>query len=206
MGEAAGEEAKKALRIAATDGDGPSTRVSVAPAEQQRPAPLLPAAAAGVATGGSVSVQRCGEDDDGDGEKVERFYALIANIRALRGLCSAGESGGGSAAGRGRKRAREAEAPWRPAFRMEDFEEEVSQVTADARCAVKNRGATSGGGARRPAAARARAAAADHEEDEYEHEVAEARVRGRGSARKEARPPRRSAGVTRADLDLAKLG
>ncbi|PAN19937.1 hypothetical protein PAHAL_3G308700 [Panicum hallii] len=177
MGEAAGEEAKKALRIAATDGDGASTRVSVAPAEQQCPPPLLPAAAAGVAGGGSVSVQRCGEDDDGDGdgEKVERFYALIANIRALRGLCSAGESGGGSAAGRGRKREREAEAPWRPAFRMEDFEEEVSQVTANARSAVKNRGATGGGGARLPAAARARAAAADHEEDEHEHEVAEAR-------------------------------
>ncbi|KAG2619739.1 hypothetical protein PVAP13_3NG132803 [Panicum virgatum] len=79
---------------------------------------------------------RCGED--ADDEKVERFYKLLANIRALRGLCSAGESG--SAAGRGRKRAREAEAPWRPAFRMEDFEE-VGQVPADAQCAVKNRGA-----------------------------------------------------------------
>ncbi|RLN28551.1 hypothetical protein C2845_PM05G23320 [Panicum miliaceum] len=163
MGDAAGAEAKKALRIAAMDGDGASTRASVAPAEQQRPAPLLSAAA------GSVSVQRCGDDDDDDDdEKVERFYALLANIRALRGLCNAGESG--SAGGRGRKRAREAEAPWRPAFRMEDFEEEVSQsqITAEARCAVKNRG-TSGAGvvARRPAAARARAAAADHEEDEH---------------------------------------
>jgi len=164
MGDA-GEETKKAMRIAAMDGDGASARVPVAAAEQQRQAPLLLPAAGG----GSGVVQGCGagDDDAADDEKVERFYALLANIRALRGLCSAGESGS-AAAGRGRKRAREAEAPWRPAFRMEDFEEEVSQsqATADAR---------SGAGvvARPPAAARARAAAVDREELE-DSEVAEA--------------------------------
>jgi len=162
MGDA-GEETKKAMRIAAMDGDGASAaRASVPPAEQQRQEPLLLPAAGG----GSGAVQGCGAGDADDDEKVERFYALLANIRALRGLCSAGESGS-AAAGRGRKRAREAEAPWRPAFRMEDFEEvSQSQATADAR---------SGAGvvARPPAAARARAAAVDPEELE-DSEVAEA--------------------------------
>uniref|UniRef100_A0A0A9BKP9 NRR repressor homolog 1 n=1 Tax=Arundo donax TaxID=35708 RepID=A0A0A9BKP9_ARUDO len=81
--------------------------------------------------GGAAAVESGAEDDD---EEVERFYALLDNIRALRGMYRAGavagaviERGGSAgAAGRGRKRAREAdEPPWMPAFRMEDFEEVV---------------------------------------------------------------------------------
>ncbi|CAD6334011.1 unnamed protein product [Miscanthus lutarioriparius] len=171
MGGVAGAETtKKALRATASDGDS----ASVPPVEQQQqqPAPLPAAGVAGTnAADGSASaaVQSCGEEDDQDDEQVERFYALLANIRALRGLYSAGT--GPAASGRGsRKRAREAEAPWTPAFRLEDFEEEVNQGAADARCAVMNQGDSGGGVARRPIAARARpavpAADDDHEEDQ----------------------------------------
>jgi len=168
-GGAGGETTKKALRATASDGDG----ASVPPVEQQQKQQPVPLPAAGVtgtnAADGSASaaVQSCGEEDGQDDEQVERFYALLANIRALRGLYSAGAGPAASVRG-SRKRAREAEAPWTPAFRLEDFEEEVNQgaAAADARCAVMNQGA-SGGAARRPAAARARVAAADdgHEED-----------------------------------------
>ncbi|CAL4907796.1 unnamed protein product [Urochloa decumbens] len=170
MGAAAGEETK-ALRIAATDdGDGASTRAASVPTVEQRrrPAPL-PAASAG---GGSAAAQSSGEEEEDDDEQVERFYALLANIRALRGLCTAWESGSSPAAGRGRKRAREAEAPWRPAFRMEDFAEEgVSQevVAGDAPCAVKKQ--QGAGVPRRPGVATARAAGGGREEDEAAEEA-----------------------------------
>ena len=59
-------------------------------------------------------------EDDDDDEQVERFYALLANIRALRGLVPPPYAAG-SGATTSRKRA--AEPPWRPAFRLEDFEE-----------------------------------------------------------------------------------
>ena len=68
-------------------------------------------AAAGAGSGGGE------EDDDA---QVERFYALLANIRALRGLVPPPYAAG-SGATTSRKRA--AEPPWRPAFRLEDFEE-----------------------------------------------------------------------------------
>ena len=58
--------------------------------------------------------------EDDDDEQVERFYALLANIRALRGLVPPPYAAG-SGATTSRKRA--AEPPWRPAFRLEDFEE-----------------------------------------------------------------------------------
>nr|CAB3461685.1 unnamed protein product [Digitaria exilis] len=183
MGDAAGQETTKAARITATGGDGASTRASVAPPveeEQQRRRRRRsvppPAAAAGVAatatatTGGSPAEQRCCGEEEEDDEQVERFYTLLANIRALRGLYSAGDGpmGGGAADGRGRKRAREAEEPWRPAFQMVDFvdEEEVGQVAGGAR-------GDGDGVARTPAAAMARAAGDAHEGDE----VAEARGR-----------------------------
>ncbi|CAN6342274.1 unnamed protein product [Urochloa humidicola] len=168
MGDAAGEETK-ALRMATTD-DSASTQASMLPVEERRRAPLPAAGVASSAGVASAAARSCGEEDDDDDEQVERFYALLANIRALRGLCTAGESGGSPAAGRGRKRVREAEAPWRPAFRMEDFaEEEVSQVAGDAPCAVKKKqGAGGAGVARRPvlAVATVRADADDREEEE----------------------------------------
>ncbi|RLM99233.1 uncharacterized protein C2845_PM06G25540 [Panicum miliaceum] len=86
----------------------------------ERPSP--DDAAAGVRTSGG------GKDDD---EQVERFYALLENIRAMRGMLGAG-GGTGAATAAGRKRAREAEPPWRPAFRMEDFE--LDEVQSDAPC------------------------------------------------------------------------
>ncbi|CAL4893181.1 unnamed protein product [Urochloa decumbens] len=173
MGAATGEETK-ALRIAATDdGASASTQASVPPAEQQRrrPASLPAAGVAASAGGGSAAAQSRGEEEED--EQVERFYALLANIRALRSLCTAGESGSSPAGGRGRKRARGAEGPWRPAFRMEDFaEEEVSQevVAGDAPCAVKKQ-QQGAGVARRPGVATARAAADGREEDEVPEEA-----------------------------------
>ncbi|CAN6342273.1 unnamed protein product [Urochloa humidicola] len=92
-----------------------------------RKTPLLPdAAAPPPADDGEPPVGIVEEEVDDD-EQVERFYALLANIRAMRGMllppyasCVAG--GGGDAGSR--KRLRSAEPPWRPAFRMEDFEVE----------------------------------------------------------------------------------
>ncbi|OEL35952.1 hypothetical protein BAE44_0003029 [Dichanthelium oligosanthes] len=90
------------------------------------PADDEPVAAAEESGAGASRVEEVDDDDD---EQVERFYALLANIRALRGLppyvASAGASCGGGDAGdtATRKRTRHAEPPWRPAFRMEDFEE-----------------------------------------------------------------------------------
>uniref|UniRef100_A0ACD5TAE4 Uncharacterized protein n=1 Tax=Avena sativa TaxID=4498 RepID=A0ACD5TAE4_AVESA len=58
----------------------------------------------------------------GEDEQVERFYALLANIRALRDVYGP--------AGSTRKRARVAEPPWRPKFRMEDFREADDEAFA----------------------------------------------------------------------------
>jgi hypothetical protein len=66
---------------------------------------------------GVTKVRSGGED-----EQVERFFVLLANIRALRNVHGAAISGSSSAECQGRKRARETEpSPWRPVFRMEDF-------------------------------------------------------------------------------------
>ncbi|KAM0828560.1 hypothetical protein ACQ4PT_067461 [Festuca glaucescens] len=53
------------------------------------------------------------DDRVGEQEQVERFYALLANIRALRDVYGA--------AGSWRKWAQVAEPAWMPKFRMEDF-------------------------------------------------------------------------------------
>ncbi|WVZ98246.1 hypothetical protein U9M48_043711 [Paspalum notatum var. saurae] len=75
------------------------------------------------------AVAGCEEEDDA--EQVERFYALLDNIRAMRGMLGGGTGTGTAAAAAGRRKRRApeaAEAPWRPAFRMEDFEvEEVEE-------------------------------------------------------------------------------
>jgi hypothetical protein len=57
----------------------------------------------------------------GEDEQVERFYALLANIRALRDAYGA--------AGPSRKRARVEEPAWRPKFSMEDFQEADDAVS-----------------------------------------------------------------------------
>jgi hypothetical protein len=95
----ASKKAKLAAAAAVAD--------ALPPAAQQVAEQLSsPESVAGVRASGS-------EDDD---EQVERFYALLDNIRAMRGMVSTG------GAAPGRKRARDDEPPWRPAFRMEDFE------------------------------------------------------------------------------------
>ncbi|XP_066360715.1 NRR repressor homolog 1-like [Miscanthus floridulus] len=126
------------------------------------------AAVAGVKASGG------GEDDD---ELVERFYALLDNIRAMRGMVSTG----GSSTTTGRKRARDAEPPWRPAFRMEDFElEEVDSNSVGCAGEKKKRRESS---ARRPA---------DDEEQE-EGEVVEA-TKGPRTRRVQGQPQSQSRG------------
>ncbi|KAM3403694.1 hypothetical protein ACQJBY_007054 [Aegilops geniculata] len=73
-----------------------------------------------VVPGGSGTPEESGGAED---EQVERFYALLANIRALRDVYGAG--------GSSRKRARGAEPPlWKPKFRIEDFREADDAVPA----------------------------------------------------------------------------
>ncbi|KAL6631092.1 hypothetical protein ACP70R_028432 [Stipagrostis hirtigluma subsp. patula] len=169
---AAGEE--KALRPA--NGGGASrAAVSVA----------VPAADVGVVdASGGAAVEVVESGDDEEDEQVERFYALLANIRALRGMYRAGDgagassddSGGSASGGRGRKRARAAEPPWRPAFRIEDFEE----VVDDAARAGKEQAQEEedGSGAKRPAV---KATGAGEDKADV----------ARGSARREVGSPRR---------------
>jgi len=87
------------------------------------------APAAATAAPGEESNGGGEEDDD---EQVERFYALLDNIRAMRGAYGSGDgtgalddgvvdTGGGGGA-RVKRRLRGSEPPWRPAFRLEDFE------------------------------------------------------------------------------------
>uniref|UniRef100_A0ACD5U3K5 Uncharacterized protein n=1 Tax=Avena sativa TaxID=4498 RepID=A0ACD5U3K5_AVESA len=126
--------AAKAVSPSADAGNAPSSQRTAAP----KPVPgkeeeLLPAAAADMgpptATTSTTSAECCGED-----EQVEEFYALVANIRAMRGMYARGNGDAGASTddtasevfggvGVRTKRARWAEQPWRPAFRMEDFEQ-----------------------------------------------------------------------------------
>ncbi|GJM88386.1 hypothetical protein PR202_ga04444 [Eleusine coracana subsp. coracana] len=76
-----------------------------------------------------AETRRAEEEDD---EKVERFYALLANIRSMRGVF-------GTTTTTGKRKRTPARGscdvpPWRPAFKMEDFESE------DARGSKQKRG------------------------------------------------------------------
>ncbi|KAG8067833.1 hypothetical protein GUJ93_ZPchr0005g16123 [Zizania palustris] len=133
------------------DGDGAATTVSSARRAEEEEGRKGEASAAAAAAAASA-----GEDE----LQVERFYALLANIRALRGMyrdAATAVTGdddevedvrGG--VGPSRKRARCAEPPWRPEFRMEDFEEPAAD---DAGCSTKKQrgvGGVSDVGKRRP--------------------------------------------------------
>jgi hypothetical protein len=118
--------------------------------ERSSSSPESGAAVAGVKASGG------GEDDD---EQVQRFYALLDNIRAMRGMVSTGTAAG-------RKRARDAEPPWRPAFRMEDFElEEVDSDSAGCAGEKRKKRERESSGKR----------LADDEEEQEEGEVVEAK-------------------------------
>ncbi|RLN28125.1 uncharacterized protein C2845_PM05G23310 [Panicum miliaceum] len=125
----------------------------------------------------AAGVRTSGGELDGD-EQVERFYALLENIRAMRGMLGAG----GAATAAGRKRAREAEPPWRPAFRMEDFELDDVQSGAPCCGAARTKRERSCG-ARRPRAAPGRETT--HEEEE--EEVVEAKCPRRAQEHKARR-------------------
>ncbi|KAF6995580.1 hypothetical protein CFC21_012056 [Triticum aestivum] len=117
-----------AKAVAAGNGDGdaaPSAAPKPVP-RQEEPLPGDAADPAPAKATTSATVAESGVED----EQVERFYALLANIRAMRGMNESGSDDAGASSegasevcGGGRKRARWAEPPWRPAFRMEDFED-----------------------------------------------------------------------------------
>ncbi|KAJ1262591.1 hypothetical protein BS78_09G120200 [Paspalum vaginatum] len=117
----------------------------------------------------------CGEEDD---EQVERFYALLDNIRAMRGML-----GGAAAPGR-KRRAREAEPPWRPAFRMEDFEVEEADSYSAWYEKQKEKEKVDG---RESSGCGASRATADDEEAEDGEVVVEAKGPPRKAARRVAR-------------------
>lgn len=98
-----------------------------------------PAAATAAAPGAETSNGGGEEEDDA---LVERFYALLDNIRAMRGAYG-GFGSGDEGGGRTRvKRLRGSEPPWRPAFRLEDFEEPAPTSSSSdvAPCAKRTRG------------------------------------------------------------------
>ncbi|KAF0926189.1 hypothetical protein E2562_022026 [Oryza meyeriana var. granulata] len=109
-----------------------SPRAAEAMGGEQRPAELS-GGAAGADGGLAVNAERgaAGDKEEYDEQQaVERFNALVANVRAMRGMyrssgdgASADSGNGGNAVGGGgeKKRARRANQPWRPVFRMEDF-------------------------------------------------------------------------------------
>ena len=121
----------------------------------------------------ATGVRASGGGGEADDEQVERFYALLENIRAMRGMV-----GGATAAAGRKKRAREAEPPWRPAFRMEDFE--LDEVQSDAPCCgAKREKRESSRGARRPAEAAGRETTDGDEEEDGEEVVEVKRPRRR---------------------------
>ncbi|XP_062179424.1 NRR repressor homolog 1-like [Phragmites australis] len=129
----------KAVLPAGSDAAAPSS------GRVERQTPLSDDAAAAavdapVAAGAEGGGGSAGGEEDDDDEQVERFYALLANIRALRGAHRAADTDGAETDGGcgARKRVRSADPPWRPAFRLEDFEE-ASPTTDDARRAKTRR-------------------------------------------------------------------
>jgi hypothetical protein len=96
-----------------------------------------PTGSDGAAAESSLRVEKLSDGDEvDDDEQVERFYALLANIRAMKRVYM---PGGSDESGR-RKRPRAAsEPPWRPAFRLEDFEDDKTVATSS-RCAKKRKG------------------------------------------------------------------
>uniref|UniRef100_A0A0A8YBM8 Uncharacterized protein n=1 Tax=Arundo donax TaxID=35708 RepID=A0A0A8YBM8_ARUDO len=72
-------------------------------------------------------------DMDAEDEQVERFYALIANIQAMKAMFNkAGSSCHNGVDHQPKKRWQmEQRPPWRPVFTMEDFGDAVRDSTVD---------------------------------------------------------------------------
>lgn len=113
-----------------------------------RQQPVAPVDESRRAAGGAEPEEEEGGNRNDDAQ-VEMFYALLANIRAMRrGLpphdvaASSSVRGGGGDTGddavldsaREKRLRLSADPPWRPAFRMEDFEE-----PAPAACETRKR-------------------------------------------------------------------
>lgn len=70
-------------------------------------------------------------------EQVENFYALVANIRAMRAMFKAGSS---CVDVNGGEQCKERQKPaWRPVFAMEDFEDPPGPSAVDGRECKKGR-------------------------------------------------------------------
>lgn len=156
----AGSGGKTVLSVPAGIDAGAAATTSARGSRKKATLPGGAAAAAVVpaaATAAPAAVSGGGGEEEDD-EQVERFYALLANIRAMRGAYVPGSGSGtgalddgvvdtgGGGAGARVKRLRGSEPPWRPAFRMEDFEEPTppppptSSSSDAAPCAKRTRG------------------------------------------------------------------
>ncbi|CAD6272319.1 unnamed protein product [Miscanthus lutarioriparius] len=131
-------------RIDAGAGDGAATPS----AQVTRKATTLPGPAVGASHAPAAATAAPGGESNGGGsggeeeddEQVKRFYSLLDNIRAMRGAYGSGSGGGtgalddgvdtGGGSGARVKRLRRSEPPWRPAFRLEDFEEPKKTPTS----------------------------------------------------------------------------
>uniref|UniRef100_A0ACD5TGK1 Uncharacterized protein n=1 Tax=Avena sativa TaxID=4498 RepID=A0ACD5TGK1_AVESA len=147
--------AAKAVPPSEDAGNAPSSQRPAAPnpvpGQEKEPHPAAAHDMAPPTASTSTTSAECGGED----EQVEKFYALLDNIRAMRGMYARGSGGAGASTDDtasevcggvgGRKRARWAEQPWRPAFRMEDFEE-----APGGRASEKDRRDDEGAGTSRP--------------------------------------------------------
>ncbi|CAD6334010.1 unnamed protein product [Miscanthus lutarioriparius] len=145
----AGSGGKAVLPVPAGIDAGAATSSARGARKATLPAGAADAPAAATASPGGES-NGGGEEEDDD-EQVERFYALLDNIRAMRGAYVSGSGDGtvaddgvdaGGGGGARVKRLRGSEPPWRPAFRLEDFEEPAPTSSSSdvAPCAKRTRG------------------------------------------------------------------
>ncbi|KAK1697155.1 hypothetical protein QYE76_013852 [Lolium multiflorum] len=123
--------AAKAAASGAYADDAPTLQLVAASKPVPGKVEQLPAAAADPASASATTSTDIAESGGQEDEQVERFYALLANIRAMRAMYARGSGDAGASTddtasevcGAVRKRTRWAEQPWLPCFRMEDFEE-----------------------------------------------------------------------------------
>jgi hypothetical protein len=103
----------------------------------QAVAPLTSSDGAAAVSSARVEKLSDGDEVDDDDEQVERFYALLANIRAMKRAYMPGSS---NESGQKKRPRGASEPPWRPAFRLEDFEDDTTVATSSSRFAKKGEG------------------------------------------------------------------